>query len=154
LRLIDQGPAVKPDYVVVGFGYASDLYDLLSPEHGGWSFYPTLPRDYFDFDANGTLWEKHSAPTTESAKGPLTPLDQARAVRAFLENFATFRYLRRSNLALAIGSRVRVGGQSLWPNMEVVLQKNISPEYKYNWDLAEAVLERMDIEAKRLGAQL
>jgi lysophospholipase L1-like esterase len=154
LRLIDQGPVVKPDYVVVGFGYASDLYDLLSPEHGGWAFFSTLPRNYFDFDANGTLVEKHWAPPAEGTETPPAPVDQARVVRAFLEKFATFRYLRRSNLALAIGSRVRVGGQSLWPSMEVLVQKNISPEYKYNWDLAEAVLERMDIEAKRLGAQL
>jgi hypothetical protein len=91
LRLIDQGPVVKPDYVVVGFGYASDLYDLLSPEHGGWAFFSTLPRTYFDFDANGTLVEKHWAPPSEGAEAPPAPVDQARAVRAFLEKFATFR---------------------------------------------------------------
>jgi hypothetical protein len=155
LRLIDQGPILKPDYVVLGFGFAADLYNMLPPSHGGWDFFPNLPRTYFDFDATGKLVEKHWAPTPEDAtNGAPRRKDAAKEVREILDHFATFRYLRRSNLALAIGAKVRLGGQSLWPNMEVLVQKNVTPEYQYNWDLVEAILERIDAESKRLGAQL
>ena len=159
MRLIDQGPQLKPHYVVVGFGFASDLYDLLPPSHGGWAFFSQLPRAYFDFDESGQLVEKHWAPSPELASTDVTtlrapPEPVAKQVRALLENFATFRYLRRSNLALAIGARVRLGGASLWPNMEVVLEKEVSPQNEYNWRLAKALLERIEVETTKLGAQL
>src|SRR5690606_12612594 len=57
LRLIDQGPLVKPHYVIVGFTFASDLYDLLPPSKGGWVFFQGTPRTYFDFDEKGELRE-------------------------------------------------------------------------------------------------
>ena len=159
LRLIDQGPQLKPHYVVVGFGFASDLYDLLPPSHGGWHFFSPLPRAYFDFDESGQLVEKHWTPSPTLASPDVTTLPPppdpaAKRVRALLENFATFRYLRRSNLALAIGARVRLGGESLWPNMEVVLEKEVSPQNEYNWRLAKALLERIEEETTKLGAQL
>lgn len=159
LRLIDQGPQLKPHYVVVGFGFASDLYDLLPPNHGGWHFFSLLPRVYFDFDQSGKLVQKHWAPSPKLASAdvakPTSPDEPAaKRVRALLANFATFRYLRRSNLALAIGARVRLGGESLWPNMEVVLEKEVSPQNEYNWRLAKALLERIEAETTKLGAQL
>jgi GDSL-like Lipase/Acylhydrolase family len=156
LRLMDQGPQLRPQYVIVGFGFAADLYNMLPPSHGGWDFFPDLPRTYFDFDATGKLVEQHWTPAPEGVTTNAAPKrrDAAQEVREILDHFATFRYLRRSNLALAIGARVRLGGQSLWPNMEVLLQKNVSPNYQYNWDIVEAVLDRIDAESKRLGAQL
>jgi hypothetical protein len=159
LRLIDQGPQLTPHYVVVGFGFASDLYDLLPPSHGGWAFFSQLPRTYFDFDESGQLVEKHWAPSPKLASTDVMTLPPpqepaAKRVRALLENFATFRYLRRSNLALAIGARVRLGGESLWPNMEVALEKEVSPQNEYNWRLAKALLERIEVETTKLGAQL
>lgn len=36
LRLIDQGPIVKPHYVVVGVSYTTNLCDLLPPDRGSW----------------------------------------------------------------------------------------------------------------------
>ena len=78
----------------------------------------------------------------------------ARSLRAFLGNFATFRYLRRSQLALAIGAHLRIGGQSLWPNMDVVLEKQISDKHKYQWDLNNAILERINEETEKLGGKL
>lgn len=158
LRLMDQGPTVKPNYVVLGFGFPSDLYDLLPPSHGGWHFFTPLPRDYFDFGESGRLVQKHWDPPAPVTGGGVaaTPgkAPAATRVRALLGNFATFRYLRRSNLALAIGARVRVGGESLWPNMEVVLEKDVSPEHEYNWRLAKALVEQINVESNKLGATL
>src|SRR5262249_23747225 len=90
LRLIDQLPLVKPHYVVVGFAYASDLYDLLPPARGGWTYGETLERDYFDFDEDGKLVERHSNPaaTGNDAAGEK---HASNTVRQFLDNFATFR---------------------------------------------------------------
>lgn len=151
-RLIDQGPLVKPHYVIVGVSFATDLFDLLPPDHGGWAYGEGLERDYFDFDAQGTLVSKHWKPTAAGATA--SAASQAAGLRQFLGNFATFRYLRRSKLALWVGSKVRIGGQSLWPNMEVVVEKVISPEHEYAWKLAYALLLRMRDEAKKQGAEL
>jgi lysophospholipase L1-like esterase len=150
LRLIDQGPTVKPHYVVVGFSFATDLYDLLPPDRGGWIYgWADQPRDYFDFDESGALVERHWAP-----QGAVVSSADSSSVRRTLDHLATFRYLRRTRLALAIGSRVKVGGQSLWPNMEVVLEKDVAPNHEYQWKLAKALILRMKAEAERLGAKL
>jgi lysophospholipase L1-like esterase len=158
LRLIDQGPIVKPDYVVVGLGLASDLYDLLPPDHGGWAFFETLPRDYFDFDASGALVQKHwSVPDgggTSAVVAPAAPMSAVKRVRKAIEYFATFRYLRRTNLALAIGAKVHLQGETLWPSMEAVVERDISPSREYNWRLAFALLERIQAETTRLHARL
>ena len=159
LRLIDQGPQLKPDYVVVGFCYCSDLYDLLPPSHGGWAFMGDIARTYFDFDETGQLVEKHWDPSSQPANADVAfrlsrRHNVATQVREVIENFATFRYLRRSNLALMIGSRLRLGGESLWPNMEVVVEKEVSRGHEYNWRLAEALLEKIKLETVKQGAQL
>ncbi|MDA2933345.1 hypothetical protein MYX82_03270 [Acidobacteria bacterium AH-259-D05] len=147
VRLIDQGPVLRPHYVVIGFSYATDLYDLLPPGHGGWINFDNA-RDYFDFDESGALVELHSIQRKPNQEHP------ARRVRSFLGYFATFQYLRRSKLSLAIGSRVRIGGASMWPNMDVVLEKEVSPHHEYQWRLAKAILVRTAEECERLGARL
>jgi hypothetical protein len=38
--------------------------------------------------------------------------------------------------------------------MEVVLEKEVSPQNEYNWRLAKALLERIEVETTKLGAQL
>ena len=152
LRLIDQGPIVRPHYVVVGLSYATDFYDLLPPDRGGW-IYGALrgPRDYFDFDDSGDLAERHwDVPAAEAAAAKT----RAQRVRRFLSHFATFRYLRRSRLALFIGSHFRLGGQSLWPNVEVVVERELGPQHEYQWRLATALLRRIDEESRALGAEL
>jgi lysophospholipase L1-like esterase len=154
LRLMDQGPTIQPHYVILGLSYATDLYDLLPPDHGGWIYGDnTHARDYFDLDDSGTLGQRRWAPDT-LRHGVTATRNSARSVRVFLERFATFRHLRRSRLALLIGSHVRVGGQSLWPNVEVVLEKQISEQHRYQWKLFDALLDRIDQEARRQHAQL
>lgn len=158
LRLKDQGPVLKPHYVVLGLSYATDLYDLLPPDHGGWIYGEDKARDYFDLDANGALAERHwdkphvTGKAGQEATGTSSSAPQM--IRRFLDNFATFRHLRRSKLALAIGSRLRIGGQSLWPNMEIVVEKEVSEKSRYQWRLFEALLVGIQKECQAQGAKL
>ncbi len=152
LRLKDQGPTVKPHYVVVGLSYATDLYDLLPADRGGWTYAERMERDYFDFDAAGKLVPRHWK--EESSAAGRAPLSPAISARRFLEHFASFRYLRRSKLALFLGSKLKFRGQSLWPNMEVVLEREVSPAHAYQWRLFFALLGELQKESRRQGAQL
>src|SRR5947208_5070263 len=155
LRLIDQGPLLRPDFVVLGLSYATDLYDLLPPERGGWIYGDNKwPRDYFDFDQFGGLAQRRWEGQEATAGKHEVRTSPATFVRELLDNTAIFRYLRRSNLALTIGSRVRIGGQSLWPNMEVVLEKDTNEQHKYQWRLFEALLLRINEETIKQRATL
>lgn len=155
LRLIDQGPTLKPHYVVVGLSYATDLYDLLPPDHGGWTYGgPDDPRDYFDFDAEGKLELRHFKPGDKRAVSASKEATRATELRTLIWKFATFRAMRRSSLALYIGSHLTVGGQSLWPNMDVILENEVAPSHEYAWKLAFALLLEMKRESEKLGAKL
>lgn len=153
LRLMDQGPTIRPHYVVLGLSYATDLYDLLPPDHGGWIYGGDKARDYFDVDEQGQLTEHHWDSTTTAGLGS-EPTTTGANVRRTLEYFATFRYLRRSRIALFIGSHVKVNGQTLWPNMDIVVEKNVSTDHQYQWRLFEALLGRIKSESDRQGAKL
>jgi lysophospholipase L1-like esterase len=153
LRLIDQGPIIRPHYVIVGLSYATDLYDLLPPNHGGWIYGGDRARDYFDFDDSGSLIERHWAPPPTGTTAPDTSTSVTR-IRNTLDHLATFRQLRRSKLALFIGSHVRVHGQSLWPNMDVVLEATVSAQHQYQWRVLEALLDRLKLESDHQRATL
>jgi len=154
LRLIDQGPLIHPDYVVVGLSYATDLYDLLPPDRGGWIYGGDRPRDYFDFNAEGELTERHWTTNMTPRGGSSGASTTAAGVRQILEYSATFRRLRRSKLSLFVGSHLTIKGQSLWPNMDIVLEKEVGEEHRYQWRLFEALLSRMKDECDRQGAKL
>jgi lysophospholipase L1-like esterase len=156
LRLIDQGPIVKPHYVLVGLAYATDLYDLTPPDRGGWAYgWPDQPRDYFDFDGSGALTERHWTPPAPGA-GPSADDRETASTRArrLLSNFATFRYLWRSNLALRAGANLRLDGRSLWPNMDVIVSEHLDEQQQYQWRLAEALIVRLKQESDRQGARM
>jgi len=150
LRLTDQAPIIHPQYVVLGISYATDLYDLLPPDRGGWVYGANSARDYFDFGPDENLALRHWDPRDSGVRKQ----GEVQRVRSLLEYSAVFRYLRRSDLALFIGSHVRIGGQSLWPNMDVVLEKNVSAEHEYQWRLFEGLLQLTKQECDRQHAQL
>lgn len=157
LRLMDQGPTLKPHYVILGLSYATDFYDLLPADHGGWIYGGDKTRDYFDFGSNGKLelrhWTKPSdASSSVNDSGISSSAPQV--LRRLLDHSATFRFLRRSNLALSIGSKLRINGQSLWPNMEIVVEKDPSPQHKYQHDLFRALLLEINSECTRQNAKL
>lgn len=154
-RLRDDGTRLQPHFVVVGLSYATDFYDLLPPGRGGWIYGYDWERDYFDFDDQGKLVARHWVPPDASAGAGSRPAPSiAAAIRRLLSRSATFRQLRRSKLMLMIGARVRVGGQSLWPNMEIVMEKEISPMHEYQHRLFRALLAGLKTEAERQGAKL
>src|ERR1041385_9404948 len=70
LRLIDQGPIVHPDYVLLGVSYATDLYDLLPPDRGGGEYGGASARAYFDFDRKRALTFRHWQTKTTPAPQP------------------------------------------------------------------------------------
>jgi hypothetical protein len=150
---MDQGPTIRPHYVVLGLSYATDLYDLLPPDHGGWIYGGDKARDYFDIDGQGQLSEHQWDPAAAAGHGS-QPTTTGATVRQILEYFATFRYLRRSRIALFIGSHVRVNGQTLWPNMDIIVEKNVGDDHQYQWRLFEALLMRIKTECDRQGAKL
>ena len=154
-RLRDDGPRLKPHYVAIGLSYATDFYDLLPPGRGGWIYGGNRERDFFDLDDQGKLVAKHWVPVRQEAAHDYGQSQSfAMTLRSFLDRSATFRQLRRSKLMLMIGSRVRVGGQSLWPNMEIVMEKEISPGHEYQHRLFKALLQGIKAEAERQGAKL
>jgi hypothetical protein len=71
-----------------------------------------------------------------------------------LDRFAVVRSMRRSRLALFIGSHFRVNGETLWPSMDVVVEKQPNPQHEYQWRLFEALLSRIQDEAERQHAPL
>ena len=66
-RLRDDGPRLKPHYVVVGLSYATDFYDVLPPGRGGGIYGGDRERDYFDLDDQGKLVGKHWVPARKEA---------------------------------------------------------------------------------------
>ena len=80
LRLIDQGPGLQPDYVVVGLSYATDFYDLIPPDRGGWIYGAPLERDYFDFDESGELELLHWEPGVAEGESVVSPASRVRSL--------------------------------------------------------------------------
>ncbi len=148
---------IKPSYVVVGFSMATDLYDLIPPSRGGWIYGSQFPeRDYWDFSEEGKIIRKHFVPMDTDIKGEekTKTVQYSQSLRTFLSNFATVRYLWRSNIALWLGSKLRPGGQSLWPGVEMGIEKEISDPYRYNWNLTLALLESLNNDCKKNNAKL
>lgn len=143
---------LKPNIVLVGFSMATDLYDLVPPERGGFIYGGTAPRHYFDLDNRGELVERIFA-ETDVAAAPAN-IDRALAVRSFLEQFALFRAAKRSNLAMKVAVLWEPGGKSLWPGLSTALKIDLNSDDRYRWALAERILGRLVVEARENGADV
>lgn len=152
-RLRHHGPRVKPDYVVVGFTFSSDLYDLLPPNRGGWSTHPQMERPYFDLDRSNQLVEVKPVQREIAGEPVAGKLPTASTFRNLLNYSYAFRSLRRSTPGLWLGSRLRIFGGSMWPNMEVLLETRTRENNEYNWKLARELLKGMRSESNQLGAK-
>ena len=64
---------LKPTLVIVGFSMATDLYDLIPPERGGFVYGGDAARVYFDLGNDGELIEKVYSPS--HAATPSTETD-------------------------------------------------------------------------------
>ncbi|MDB4538524.1 hypothetical protein N9226_00195 [bacterium] len=140
----------------MGFSIATDFYDLLPPNRGGWIYGGNRQRTYFDFGEDGTIDELHWAPLELGSDG--TPTKRAAnpsvKLRQLLGRTATFRFLRRSPLMLSLGSRIKLGGRSLWPNMEVAVARDLNSDFQYQYDLAFALIDEINAECGRQQAKL
>ena len=145
--------ALKPTLVLVGFSMATDLYDLIPPERGGFVYGGNAARVYFDLGPNSELVEKIYAPS-KAAKLTSNETDPSLAIRGYLERFSLYRMLKRSKLAMWVAVHFKPHGYSLWPGLDTALKKNLTDDDKYRWLLAERVLGKLVEEAGRTGARV
>jgi lysophospholipase L1-like esterase len=147
--------SVRPTLVLVGFSMATDVYDLIPPERGGFVYGGDAARVYFDLGADGKLLEKvYSAPKADRQTDTPSQIDTSLQIRGFLERFALYRMLKRSNLAMWIAIHYRPGDSSLWPGLDTALKKDLTEDDKYRWLLAEKVLAELVQEAGQVGAKV
>jgi len=171
-RLLED--VVDPKVTIIGFSMATDLYDLVPPEKGGFIYGGGLGRIYFDLDADSHLVEKHDlvggylysseeqmkedqADTTKANK----PQKYKAASKAFssrlrdwLSQFELYKLLRRSNFAMWIATHFQPGGQSLWPGLDTSLKKELTEDDAYRWKLADEILKQFKREATKNGSEL
>jgi hypothetical protein len=131
---------------------ATDLYDLIPPERGGFVYGGDASRVYFDLTQDGKLVEKaHTASVGAAPKSPNR--DMSLQIREVLGKFALFRRLKRSNLAMWIAVH-RPGGVSLWPGLDTALKKELTDDDRYRWRLAERIFGKLVNEANEVGAKV
>ena len=144
---------IRPTVVLIGFSTATDLYDLIPPERGGFVYGGDADRVFFDIGRDGKLLERvwkrdRSAAGAEPMRKRSTP-----GVREFLgERSALYRRLKRSKLAMTAATWFRPGGKSLWPGTDTALKIKLDPDDTYRWRLAELIIAQIASEARADGA--
>jgi len=145
---------LKPRLVLLGVSMATDLYDLIPPDRGGFVFLSHRGRAYFDLDASGALIERREligrTDLTPGAGGAAASL----RLRSWLERFALYRRLKSSAVAMRVGGVWQPGGASLWPGPDTAMRRRLDGEDAYRWALAEALLRQTAAEAQTGGARL
>ncbi len=154
LRMRDLSDKFKLNVVIIGFSMATDLYDLIPPERGGFIYGAGKGRVYFDLTSEGKLLEvRKLVGKTDFRKSENSDSerDLSMKIRQFLGNFALYRHLKRSNIAMWIAMRWQPGNRSLLPALDTALKINLSSNDKYRWLLAEKILFKLSDEAKSKG---
>src|SRR6516225_4359605 len=145
---------LHPTLVLVGFSMATDLYDLIPPERGGFIYGGDAGRVYFDLNSNGQLIEKiYSSSSLDASRASKPKQDLSSRIRGFFDRFSLYRRLKRSNLAMWIAVH-RPGGVSLWPGLDTALKKEPTEDDKYRWLLAERILAQLVNEAQKMGTKV
>jgi hypothetical protein len=143
---------LHPSLVLVGFSMATNLYDLIPPERGGFVFGGDASRVYFDLSPDGELVEKtYSSVGAPQVSSPAN--HTSLQIRGVLERFSLYRRLKRSNLAMWIAAH-RPGGVSLWPGLDTALKKEPTEDDKYRWLLAERILAKLVSEAQEMKTKV
>jgi hypothetical protein len=150
-------PKLHANLVLVGFSMATDLYDLIPPERGGFVYGDNAERDYYDLGPNKELVHKHFNPRQQNVLGEANneSRDQSVKIRGFLEeHLALYRIFKRSNLAMWIATHYKPGGKSLWPGLDTALRIDLTEDDKYRWTLMEKVMGLLVQEANASGAKV
>lgn len=146
---------VKPHVVLVGFSMATDLYDLIPPSRGGFVYGADRGRVYFDLDDAGNLIELHDLEGKDLS--PSLPAKQTSAslsIRRIAENFALYRRLKRSKLAMWVAMNVRPNNESLWPGLDTSLKREPNKDDTYRWSLAEKILQQLARDASKQNVKV
>lgn len=149
-------PKLHANLVVVGFSMATDLYDLIPPERGGFVYGGDVERDYYDLGPNNELVHKHYRPGSQNAAGNsnVDTRDLSLKIRGILEDLALYRMFKRSDLAMWIAVHYKPQGKSLWPGLDTALRINLTDDDKYRWTLMEKVMGQLVKEANASGANV
>ena len=150
LKMLDR--ILDADLLLVGFSMATDLYDLIPPERGGF-VYGLQDRVYYDLDEAGRIIEKNSKGIMRQATfGNEMGVRHFINIKRILQNHsAAYRLLKRSKLAMWMAVRFRPEGKSLWPGLDTALKISLSADDDYRWRLAEAIIVEMGRYARSVG---
>jgi hypothetical protein len=132
---------------------ATDLYDLIPPERGGFVYGGDASRVYFDLSSKGELIEKTYSSTLVGASQVFPKREISLRIREYLERFSLYRRLKRSNLAMWIAVH-RPGGVALWPGLDTALRKELTEDDRYRWLLAERILAKLVSEAREMETKV
>jgi hypothetical protein len=156
---------VRPTVVVIGFSAATDLYDLLPPQRGGFIYGENLGRVYHDLDSKQQLVElydlvgkkitSNSLPTNNTQQprkyAQFTLLSR---FKQFVKNRSLYRRFKSSSLALSIVAQLSFKEINLWEGVETAIAKDLSKENAYRWQLAAQLLRQLAQEAQQDSTQV
>jgi len=134
---------LNPTLVIIGFSMATDLYDLIPPERGGFIYGGNKERRYFDLSPDGNLITKQY----KTSELGIQEYNILQKIKNFLQQFALYRRTKRSKLAMWIAANYHPGGEALWPGLDTALKIRLSEEDAYRWKLAEALMKQLVDEA-------
>lgn len=152
LSIREMKSLLRPQIVLIGFTVASDVYDLIPPRKGGFVFGADRGRVYFDLNENGDLIEVRNLAGKKIPPSYNLPL--IRMIQNALSNSTFYRRLKRSRLAMWLSINIQPQGNSLWPGPDTALAINLTGEYKYRWQLAEALIKKIAAEARGDGIRV
>jgi hypothetical protein len=114
-------PVIEPDLVIVGFSTATDFYDLGRLPGGDFVYGSGIGRIYFSLDDKGSLVE-HDELIGKTFETTTADRSLSLTLRGWLGEFALYRLVKRSELAMWLAVRLAPGGESLWPGLDTALK--------------------------------
>jgi lysophospholipase L1-like esterase len=145
--------AVRPGLVLIGFSTATDFYDVVPPQRGGFVYGAQKGRVYFDFDDRGKLTEHRELVGKRLAPEERNPTTSLR-LRNFLGRFALYRAAKRSQAAMSLAMWLQPATGSLWPGLDTALKIQPSEDDAYRIELVSQILAQIAVEAKRSGSEV
>ena len=155
LRIRSLQDVLKPQIVIIGFSMATDLYDLIPPNRGGFVSYKDYGRVFHDLDKNGDLIEIRNLAGKNLTLSKRSKIRSPSLIfRGLAGKFAIYRRFNRSKLAFWIALNYQPEGQSLWPGMDTALKIRLSEDDAYRWRLAEKILKKIAVEAHQRSMEV
>ncbi len=148
LRIRQMKAILKPHILLIGFCLASDVYDLMPPQKNGFVFGDNVGRVYFDLDKYGNLIEKRELAGKEIEISPYSSMSLLMKIRTTLRHSAFFRRFKRSRFLIWAVFNMGPQISSIWMGPSTALKINLDDESKFRWQLTEALIREISVEAK------